>query len=79
MARYTVIDNTRMIEHRRCEGATGYVTDIAILICYHVRRIGLGILADCNNTIVAGLTAGSRNLRTAVVDKCVGKICRVMT
>jgi len=41
--------------------------------------IGLGILAGCINTVVAGIASFTHDLWTVVIDKRVGKISRVMT
>ena len=68
-----------MTENRRCESAAGYMTDVAILICCHMRGIGLGTLAGCVDTIVAGITPLTHNLGSVVVNKRASKIYRVMT
>ena len=72
-----VIDDTGMIEHGRCKGATGDMTDPAILGCRDVVR--LRILARCIDTVVAGIAAHGQHGRVAVIDECVGKIACVMT
>ena len=79
MARRAIIDDTRMIEHRWRKGAAGYVTNIAILGCYNVRRVGFSPLTRRIGSIVTGIAVNSRNLRAIVVDKRIGKISRVMT
>ena len=72
-----VIDDPGMIEYRRCEGATGYVADPAILGRGDV--IGLGNLAGCIDAVVAGIAAYGEYGRIAVIDERVGKIGCVMT
>ena len=74
-----IIDNTLMIEHRRCKGAAGYMTDVAILVCCYMRGIGPGILTDCINTIVAGITPLTHNFGSVVVYKRIEEVSRVMT
>jgi hypothetical protein len=64
-----------MIEHRGREG-TWNVTDTAILICYNVVR--LGVFAGRIGAIVAGIASVTHNIRASVIDKRIGKICRVM-
>ena len=68
-----------MIEHGRHKGTAGYMTDVAILVCCHMRGIGLGILTGCINTIVAGITPFTHNFGSVVVYKRASKIYRVMT
>ena len=72
----TVIGNTGMIKHRRYKGATGYVADIAILVCWNVT----GMLADratCT-AIMTGLALFTYDIRAGMVDKSIEEVCRVM-
>lgn len=61
-----VIDDTGVIEHRRRKGA-GHVTDIAILVCRNV--VGFGALADCDDTIMAGIATITHHRGTVVINK----------
>ena len=65
-----------MIKRRRYKGAAGYVTDAAILACYNVADI----LADRTTSaaIMTGIAPFARNVRSAVVDKCIEEVSRVM-
>lgn len=67
-----------MIEHRWRKGAAGYVTDVAILSCWHMGWIVLGIRAGCINTVVAEIAPFTHDLWPVVVNKRVGKTRRVM-
>lgn len=77
MAGCAIVDNAGMIEHRGHEGAAGNMTDTTILASRHMIR--LRVLAGGIDSIVAGVTPGSKNLGTVMVDKRIGKIGRVMT
>ena len=76
VARGTIIGNTGMIKHRWYKGATGYVADTAILVCWNVT----GMLADrtASAAIMTGVTRFTHNVGAAVVDKCTEEISRVM-
>ena len=76
VARRTVIDDTGMIKHRRCERATGHVTDTAILV--RDDMVGPVIHACRINTVVAGITPAIDYLGAGVVDERVGKTSRVV-
>ena len=76
MAGRTVIGNTGMIKHRRYKGASSYVTDTAILICWNVS----GMLADratCT-AIMTGFAPFTDDIRAGMVDKSIEEISRVM-
>ena len=79
VARGAVIDDARMIEYRRFEGTTGNMTDTAVIRRRHVRRIGLRILAGRIGAVVTGVAAKLRYLGTAVINKGIEEIRRVMT
>ena len=76
VARRTVIDDTGMIKHRRCERATGHVTDTAILV--RDDMVGPVIHACRINTVVAGITPVIRDVRACMVNKRRGEIGRVV-
>lgn len=78
MARRTIIDDTRMIEHRWRKGAAGYMADVAILAGCHMGWIGLGALAGGINTVVTGITPFTHHLGAVVVNKGIEEIGRVM-
>ena len=65
-----------MIEHRRCKGAAGYVTDTAILVGRNM--VGFRSLADYRISVVTGLTASTDNIRAVVIDIRVDKVNRVV-
>jgi len=67
-----------MIEHRWRKGPTSHVTDTAILGCYNV----VGVHTCCGTRPIGymtGITAHGQHGWIAMIDKCVGKISRVMT
>ena len=74
----TIIDDTAMIEHRRCKAATRGMTDAAVLGCRHVGWIHLCILTRCVSTIVAGVTAFTHDCWPGVVYKGTKEAGRVM-
>ena len=78
VARRTIIDDTAMIEHRRCKAAAGCMTDAAVLGCRHMGWIHLRILTRGIGTVVAGVAAFTHDCRTAMVYKCTQEACRVM-
>ena len=67
-----------MAEHRWRKGATGYVADVAILGCCHVRGTGLGVHTGSIDAVVAGITPFTHNFGSSVVDKRIEEINRVM-
>jgi len=78
VARRAIIDDTGMIEHRRYKGAAGYVADVAVLICRHMRWIDLGILTGGIDTIVAGITPLTHYCGPGMIYKCTEEAGRVM-
>ena len=77
MTRRAVIHDAGMIEHGRCKGGAGRVTDTAILGRYHVGRIDPGIFTDGGNAM-AGIAPSGQHGWVAVVDKRVGECGRVV-
>lgn len=71
VARGTVVHDSGVIEDRRRKCPAWNVTDTAILARYNVT--GLGILAGCINTVVAGITPAVDHFRARVVDKRISK------
>jgi hypothetical protein len=65
-----------MVKHRWYKGAAGYVTDTAILFRWNVT----GILADRTTctAIMTGVAPLAHNVGSAVVDKSIEEISRVM-
>ena len=78
MARGTIIDNICMIKHRWHKAAASHMTDVAIFISCHMGWIGPGILTNCINTIVAGITSFTHNVGAIMVDKCTEETSRIM-
>ena len=76
MAGCTVVDDAGMIEGRRREAAACAMTDVAVLRRRHVVR--RGTLAGGIDTIMAGVTALTKNLRAGVVDERIGEVRGVM-
>lgn len=76
MARRTVIDDTGMIEYRRCKATARGMADVAILCRRNMIR--RGTLAGCIHSVMTGVTALTQNLRAGMVDKRIGEIRRVM-
>jgi len=76
----TVINDTccDMIEDATGKGAPRCMANITIV---EGDQVASRWLTGRRNTIVTGIAGytGTRNCRTGVVDKCVGKICSVMT
>lgn len=76
---HTVVDDTRVIEHRRRKGTSGHVTDAAILSC---RDVGSGRvnLTGRVGAVVAGIATGGQHGGIAVVDiECGTEAIGVMT
>ena len=79
VARGAVADDSLVIENSREETASRDMADTAVIRRWHVRRIGLGILAGCIGAVMTGVAAKRHDLGTAVIYKCVEEARRVVT
>lgn len=66
-----VVGDTVVIEKRRCEGASGYMADAAILVGHNV--IEFGVLTGRINPVMTGIASAARDFGIGMVDESVCK------